>query len=113
MNRFTKLQGQYLTFIHAYKSMNGRPPAEKDLQDYFGVTPPSVHQMILTLEKRKLISRIPGQARSIQVLITPTDLPQLEGRSQEVDRPRVMRLNRRQKEYLQKQLFGRMMPDDD
>ena len=65
-NRFTKLQGQYLAFIVAYTKLNRRPPAEADLQGYFEVTPPSVHSMIVTLERRGLIRRRPGQARSLE-----------------------------------------------
>ncbi len=75
---FTKLQGQYLAFIESYTRLNRRPPAEADLQRYFRVTPPSIHQMILTLEKRGLIARTPGQARSIQVLVARDQLPSLE-----------------------------------
>lgn len=74
---FTKLQGHYLAFIHAYTKVHRRPPAEADLQSYFGVSPPSVHQMVLTLEKHGLISRVPGRPRSIQVLLDPADLPAL------------------------------------
>jgi hypothetical protein len=51
-NRFTKLQGQYLAFIVAYTKLNRRPPAEADCQRYFDVTPPSVHNMTVTLERR-------------------------------------------------------------
>src|SRR5260370_25563152 len=40
----------------------GRPPAEADMQRYFCVTPPSVHQMALTLEQTGLIRRQPGVA---------------------------------------------------
>jgi Mn-dependent DtxR family transcriptional regulator len=72
------LQGQYLAFIAAYSKVNGRPPAEADLEGYFGVTPPSVHQMVLTLERKGLISRVPGKARSIAVLVPSGDLPVLE-----------------------------------
>ncbi|MDA2924833.1 MarR family transcriptional regulator [Acidobacteria bacterium AH-259-L09] len=78
MNKFTPLQGQYLAFIYAYTKIHGRAPSEADMQAYFKVTPPSVHQMVLTLEKRGLISRIPGRPRSIQLLIPPTQLPVLE-----------------------------------
>ena len=74
---FTPKQGQYLAFIHAYTQVLGRPPAEADLQRYFRVTPPSVHQMVLTLERAGLIRRQPGQARSIEVLLDPEDLPVL------------------------------------
>lgn len=47
--------------------------------DYFGTSPPSVHQMVVTLEKRGLISRVPGKARSIRVLVPSADLPALGG----------------------------------
>ena len=68
---FTPKQGQYLSFIYAYTHVLGRPPAEADLQRHFGVSPPSVHQMALTLERTGLIRRKPGVARSIEVLIAP------------------------------------------
>lgn len=74
---FTDKQGQYLAFIHAYTLVLGRPPAEADLQRHFQVTPPSVHQMVLTLERAGLIRRRPGVARSIEVLVQPDALPPL------------------------------------
>ena len=75
---FTVLQGQYLAFIRAYSVINGKAPAEADLQRFFGVTPPTTHQMILALEKRGFIARSPGVARSIRLLIQPDDLPSLQ-----------------------------------
>jgi DNA-binding MarR family transcriptional regulator len=74
---FTPKQGQYLAFIHAYTQVLGRAPAEADLQRFFRVTPPSVHQMVLTLERAGLIRRQPGVARSIRVLVQPEALPAL------------------------------------
>jgi repressor LexA len=41
---FTPKQGQYLAYIHLYTRLHRRPPAEADIQQYFCVTPPSVHQ---------------------------------------------------------------------
>ena len=73
--KFTEKQGQYLAFISNYSKIAERPPAEADLKRFFQVTPPTVHQMIIRLEKKGLISRIPGQARSIQILILPEELP--------------------------------------
>jgi DNA-binding MarR family transcriptional regulator len=73
--RFTPKQGQYLAFIYAYTQVLGRPPAEADLQRHFRVTPPSVHQMVITLEREGLIRRRPGIARSIQLLVEPEALP--------------------------------------
>ena len=75
---FTKLQGQYLAFIVAYTKLNRRAPAEADFQRYFQVTPPSVHNMILTLERHGWISRTPRQARSIELLVPPAEVPPLE-----------------------------------
>ena len=74
---FTPRQGQYLAFIHAYTLVNGRPPAEADMQRFFRVTPPTVHQMVLTLEQAGLISRMPGTARSIAVQVDRSTLPDL------------------------------------
>jgi SOS-response transcriptional repressor LexA len=75
---FTEKQGQYLAFIHAYACILGRPPAEADLQNHFRVSPPSVHQMVLALERQGFISRKPGAARSINLLIKPKNLPTLQ-----------------------------------
>lgn len=72
---FTEKQGQYLAFIYTYAHMFRRPPAEADMQRHFQVSPPSVHQMIVTLERNGLISRQPGVARSIQILVPPEGLP--------------------------------------
>jgi len=78
MPEYTEKQDQYLAFIYYYTKVNSRPPAETDMQRYFRTTPPTVHQMILTLERKGLISREPGKARSIKVLLTPAQLPYLE-----------------------------------
>jgi SOS-response transcriptional repressor LexA len=75
---FTDKQGQYLAFIHAYTIVMGRPPAEADMQRFFTVSPPSVHQMVLTLERQGWIARKPGAARSIRLLLDPDILPKLQ-----------------------------------
>jgi Mn-dependent DtxR family transcriptional regulator len=74
---FTPKQGQYLAYIYAYTRLHRRPPAEADMQEYFRVTPPSVDQMVLTLERCGLIKRQPRIARSIEVLVDPKQLPEL------------------------------------
>jgi DNA-binding MarR family transcriptional regulator len=68
---YTAKQGQYLAFIHAYRRLHDQAPAEADIQRFFRVSPPSVHQMILKLEQAGLITRQPGVARSITLAITP------------------------------------------
>lgn len=75
---YTPRQGQFLAFIYYYTKLNGQPPAELDMQQYFRVSPPAVHQMVLTLEKRGFIERVPRQARSIRLLLSREDLPDLE-----------------------------------
>src|SRR6185503_806373 len=75
---FTEKQGQYLAFIYTYSRMFRRPPAETDMQRHFRVSPPSVHQMVITLERAGLIRRQPGVPRSIELLVPPEQLPILE-----------------------------------
>jgi repressor LexA len=75
--RFTAKQGQYLAFIRTYTLLHHRPPAEADMERYFGVTPPSVHRMVVELERRGLIRRIPRQARSIALCIPADEIPPL------------------------------------
>ena len=74
---FTRTQGQYLAYIHLHTRLHRRPPAETDMQEYFRVSPPSVHQMVLTLERAGLIRRQPRTPRSIEVLVDPKHLPEL------------------------------------
>jgi repressor LexA len=75
---YTETQGQYLAFIYYYTKIHGVPPAEADMQRYFTVSARAVHNMVVTLEKRRLIKRTPGAARSIQLLLTRDRLPDLE-----------------------------------
>jgi Mn-dependent DtxR family transcriptional regulator len=74
---FTEIQGQYLAFISMYTLANGQPPAEADKRRFFGVTPPSVHGMVMGLERKGLITRVPREPRSIAVAVSEADLPRL------------------------------------
>jgi Mn-dependent DtxR family transcriptional regulator len=78
MKKPTKTQARYLAFIHYYTKVHRVPPAEFDMQMYFRVSPPSVHQMVVTLEANGFIERIPGQARTIRVLLPLEEIPDLE-----------------------------------
>jgi DNA-binding MarR family transcriptional regulator len=75
---YTERQGQFLAYIHQYSILNGCAPAEADMQRFFQITPPSVHSMVLKLERRGLVRRVPGQARSITLIIPPELLPPLK-----------------------------------
>jgi len=48
------------------------------MQQYFKVSPPTVPQMILTLENGGFIERVPGQKRSIRLLVDRKEIPELE-----------------------------------
>lgn len=76
----TPTQGRYLAYIHAYTEGFGLPPAESEIADAIGVSPPSVNQMMKTLEKKGLIRRQPGVPRSIEVLVSPDALPKWKGK---------------------------------
>ncbi len=75
MPRITATQGRYLLFIHAYMARHGCAPAESDIAAALCVTPPSVNQMMRTLEKKGLILRDPGVPRSIRLLVSAEDIP--------------------------------------
>jgi len=75
---YTPKQGRYLAFIFYYAKIHGFAPAESDMQNYFKVSPPSVHQMVLMLEANGFIERTPGRGRSIRLLIPREELPDLE-----------------------------------
>ncbi len=75
MAEFTPTQGRYLAFIRAYIDRYGCPPAESDIARALCVSPPSVNQMVKTLEKKGLLLRHPGQARALQLLVPDEEIP--------------------------------------
>ncbi|MFL6718660.1 MAG: LexA family protein [Burkholderiaceae bacterium] len=74
---WTSLQGQYLAFIHAHATIHNQAQAERDMQQFFHVTPPTVHSMLQLLEHHGSIQPQPGVARSIQLLVPPEEVPVL------------------------------------
>jgi repressor LexA len=58
--------------------LHRRAPAESDFLEFFRATPPTVHRMIVTLHERGLIQRVPGQPRSITLLVPSDQLPPLQ-----------------------------------
>ena len=76
--RFTPRQGQFLAFIHLYRKLHRQGPAEQEMVSYFGVTPPTVHAMVVKLQELGLIAREPGVARSVRVAIPEAEIPSLQ-----------------------------------
>lgn len=74
----TNRQGQYLAFIYMYTKINRRAPAETDIRNYFSVSAPTAHQMILKLQQLGAIEKRVGVARSIKVLVAPEAIPKLD-----------------------------------
>ena len=79
MATFTHRQGQFLAFIHLYRRLHRRGPAELDMVKFFRLTPPSVHGMVVKLEQLGLVARERGVPRSVRVAIPEEEVPDLEG----------------------------------
>lgn len=58
--------------------MNGQAPAHTDFHKYFKSDPASVNNMLKTLDNKGFINRVPGKARSIELLLKREELPELE-----------------------------------
>jgi hypothetical protein len=86
----TPTQLAYLDFIRKYVELHKRAPAEHEMQAFFGTTPPSVHQMVVTLERKGFIEREHGKARSIRLVEGRGDRPSRD--KAPPPRPRWLRL---------------------
>jgi repressor LexA len=70
--------GNLRCIYYYYTKVHRQPPAEADIAQYFLVSPPSAHQMVVTLDAKGLIERTPGRARSIRLLLARDEIPDLE-----------------------------------
>jgi Plasmid pRiA4b ORF-3-like protein/LexA DNA binding domain len=75
MPDISKTQLRYLSFIHAYTAGFGMPPSMQEIADALKVSGPSVNSMLKSLEKKALIERQPGVARSIEILVDSKLIP--------------------------------------
>lgn len=74
----TRIQGQYLAYVHCYTKVHRRPPAEDEVAGFFGVEGPMAHGMILRLERLGCLFRVPGRPQSLRVLLPRDKIPDLE-----------------------------------
>ena len=76
----TRQQGQFLAFIREYMMRNhaGVAPTHADFQRFFNLTAPSVNSMLIRLERRGFIRRIPHQVRAIELTVNPDWIPPLD-----------------------------------
>ncbi len=80
MVEMTPTQGGYLAYIRAYTDGFGLPPAESEIAEAMGVSPPSVNQMMKSLERKGLIRRQSGVPRSIEILVADDAIPKWKGK---------------------------------
>jgi Mn-dependent DtxR family transcriptional regulator len=78
MPAFTLTQGRYRSFIRAYTTLHGGPPAEAEIAAAMYVSPPSVNPMVKELEKKGLIARQPGLPRTSRVLAREQDIVNID-----------------------------------
>ena len=76
-NMVTQARRSIISGRYTHTKVNRRPPSQADIQQFLAVVAPSVHQMLLSLERRGLLRRTPGQPRSLEVLVAPEDIPVL------------------------------------
>lgn len=76
----TRQQGQFLAYIREYMMRNhaGVAPTHANFQQFFNLTAPSVNSMLIRLERRGFIRRIPHQARGIELAVNPDWIPPLD-----------------------------------
>jgi hypothetical protein len=76
----TRQQGQFLAFIREYMMRNhaGVAPTHASFQRFFDLTAPSVNSMLIRLEQRGFIRRIPRKARAIKLTVNPDWIPPLD-----------------------------------
>ena len=76
----TRQQGQFLAFIREYIMRNhaGVAPTHADFQRFFNLTAPSVNSMLIRLDRRGFIRRVPHQARGLELTVNPDWIPPLD-----------------------------------
>ena len=76
--KYTPRQGQFLAFIYYYTKIHRCSPSELDMRRYFRISAPAIHQMVVKLEEGGFIERQPRKPRSIRLLLSREELPDLE-----------------------------------
>lgn len=75
---YSKKQGQYLSFIYYYRKLNKKAPSYLDFEIYFESSPANVNNMIKIIEKKGLIKKERGKARSIELCLNRDQIPDLD-----------------------------------
>src|SRR5476649_408473 len=79
----TKKQSELLRFIHERLQDSGVPPSFDEMKEALDLRSKSgIHRLILALEERSFIRRLPNRARAIEVLRLPESATVSAPRSQ-------------------------------
>ncbi|GAB5468990.1 MAG: transcriptional repressor LexA [Rhodospirillales bacterium] len=71
----TRKQHELLLYLHDYLEERGVSPSFDEMKDALGLRSKSgIHRLILALEERSFIRRLPNRARAIEVMRLPEDL---------------------------------------
>jgi len=74
----TDRQADVLRFIREFIETHGKPPTVREIQRYFGYrSPDSAAAHLAALERKGVISRVPGESRNIQLSDKCTDKGEL------------------------------------
>ncbi len=72
----TKKQSELLRFIHERLKETGVPPSFDEMKDALFLRSKSgIHRLIIALEERGFIRRLPNRARALEVLRLPDSMP--------------------------------------
>lgn len=74
----SRSQGQLVAFIYWYTKVHRVPPSENEIAEFMGVRGPSAHAMIVRLDARGVLTRRPGEPRTIRVLLPRNEIPDLD-----------------------------------
>ena len=84
----TQRQHQLLQFIQGYLSNHGVPPSFEEMRDALKLKSKSgIHRLIMGLEERGYIRRLPYRARALEVTRLPANWRGAGGRSRGGGRP--------------------------
>ena len=77
----TKKQSELLRFINERLKESGVPPSFDEMKDALGLRSKSgIHRLIIALEERSFIRRLPNRARALEVLRLPSSSTPSGGR---------------------------------
>lgn len=76
--RLSRSQGQLVAYVCWYTKVHRVPPSENESAEFLGVRGPSAHRTIVLLDARGVLSRRPGEPRTLKVLLPRDEIPDLE-----------------------------------